>query len=105
ACQRWLTATPPNLGRAQTTIERNIRDANAAADVVSRIRALFSQAVEPRARASIGDLIADVGRLLTDRASQARTEVNAVVAPHLPAIPFDVVQVQQVLVNLMRNAI
>jgi PAS domain S-box-containing protein len=105
ACQRWLTAAPPNLERAQTTIERIIRDANAAADVVSRVRALFSQAAEPRHRASIGDLIADVGRLLADRMSQARIEMTAQVAPDLPAIPFDVVQIQQVLVNLMRNAI
>jgi len=105
ACQRWLDASPPNLARAQTTVERIIRDANAAADVVSRIRALFSQAVERRHHASIGDLIADVGRLLADRSSQSRVDVNAVVAADLPAIPFDVVQIQQVLVNLMGNAI
>jgi PAS domain S-box-containing protein len=105
ACQRWLAASPPNLDRAQTTVERIIRDANAAADVVSRIRALFKQAVVPRHRASIGDLIADVGRLLADRTSQTRIGVETDVAADLPAIPFDVVQLQQVLVNLMRNAI
>lgn len=105
ACQRWLTAAPPNLDRAQTTIERIIRDANAAADVVSRIRALFSQAVEARHPAAIGDVIAEVRRLLADRTSQAHVELDTRVAADLPAIPFDVVQVQQVLVNLMRNAI
>ncbi|MBU2362713.1 MAG: sensor histidine kinase, partial [Alphaproteobacteria bacterium] len=105
ACQRWLTAAPPNLDRAQTTIERIIRDANAAADVVSRIRALFSQAVGPRDAAAIGDVIAEVRRLLADRTSQARVEVDARLADDLPSIPFDVVQIQQVLVNLMRNAI
>jgi PAS domain S-box-containing protein len=105
ACQRWLTAEPPNIERAQTTIERIIRDANAAADVVSRVRALFSQAVEPRHLAAIGDVIAEVRRLLADRISHARLEVDVRVADDLPAIPFDVVQVQQVLVNLMRNAL
>src|SRR5207247_2680359 len=45
ACQRWLTAEPPNLERAQKTLERVIRDANSAADVVSHIRALFKQSV------------------------------------------------------------
>ncbi len=104
ACQRWLTATPPNLDRAQTTVERIIRDANAAADVVSRIRALFQQAVAPRDRASIEDLIADVGRLLADPA-RPLVPVEADMAADLPAIPFDVVQIQQVLVNLMRNAV
>jgi PAS domain S-box-containing protein len=105
ACQRWLTAAPPNLERAQTTIERIIRDANAAADVVSRIRALFTQAAEPRTRTSIGDLIGDVERLLADRTSQSRVVIEAEVAADLPAILFDLVQIQQVLVNLMRNAI
>ncbi|GAB4065144.1 PAS domain-containing protein [Ancylobacter sonchi] len=105
ACQRWLTADPPNLERAQMTVQRIIRDANAAADFVSRIRALFKQAVVPRHRASIGDVIADVGRLLADRTSQTRVGVAADVDAELPEIPFDVVQVQQVLVNLMRNAI
>jgi PAS domain S-box-containing protein len=105
ACQRWLTASPPNLERAQTTIERIIRDANAAADVVSRIRALFSQAAGPRTHASIGDLIADVGRLIADRASRTRVEMTADVAEDLPTLLFDVVQIQQVLANLIRNAI
>lgn len=105
ACQRWLTADPPNLDRAQTTVDRIIRDANAAADVVSRIRALFKQTVEPRHRASIGQLIADVGRLLADQSHQTRVSVTVDAAPDLPDIPFDVIQVEQVLVNLMRNAI
>ncbi|GLK83096.1 PAS domain-containing protein [Ancylobacter defluvii] len=105
ACQRWLTASPPNLERAQITVQRIIRDANAAADFVSRIRALFQQAVVPRHRASIGDVIADVERLLADRTSQTRVGVAADVDAELPDIAFDVVQVQQVLVNLMRNAI
>ncbi|WP_191059309.1 PAS domain-containing protein [Geminicoccus harenae] len=105
ACQRWLAATPPNLDRARTTVERIIRDANAAADVVSRIRALFRQAAAPRHRGSIGDLVADVGRLLGDRTAQTRVGVTTDVAADLPAVPFDVVQLQQVLVNLMRNAI
>ena len=46
ACQRWLSAEPPNVERAKITVERIIRDANSAADVVSRIRALFKQSVE-----------------------------------------------------------
>lgn len=105
ACQRWLAASPPNLDRVHVTVERIIRDANAAAEVVSRIRALFKQAVAPRHRAAIADLIADVGRLLGDRTSRMRVEIETDVAADLPAVPFDFVQIQQVLVNLMRNAI
>src|SRR5262245_7713059 len=46
ACQRWLAADPPNIERAQKTVERIVRDANAAADVVRRTRALFKQSLD-----------------------------------------------------------
>ena len=46
ACLRWLSAEPPNLERAKITAERITRDANSAADVVSRIRAVFKQSTE-----------------------------------------------------------
>jgi PAS domain S-box-containing protein len=105
ACQRWLAADPPNLDRAQTTVERIIKCANAAADVVSRVRALFKQAIVPRHRGSMGELIADVTRLLADRTSQTRVEVEVIVPDDLPPVSFDVVQIQQVVVNLICNAI
>src|SRR5690606_30551245 len=59
ACQRWLMADPPNLERAQRTVERIIRDANAASDVVGRIRALFRQGVEARTSAAMGSIVAE----------------------------------------------
>ena len=53
ACLRWLSAEPPNVERAKITAERITRDANSAADIVSRIRALFQQAPHPgRSRTS-----------------------------------------------------
>lgn len=55
ACQRWLTAEPPNMERAQKTVERIIRDANSAADVVSRIRALFKQSADSRTQTTLRD--------------------------------------------------
>jgi PAS domain S-box-containing protein len=105
ACQRWLTADPPNIERAQTTIERIIRDANSAADVVSRIRALFKQTPHARAASSLGDLIAEVGGLMDDELRKSGVTFVAEIDPELPRIAFDRVQLQQVLVNLMRNAI
>src|SRR5690606_1353966 len=52
ACHRWLIAEPPNLERAKITAERIIRDANSAADVVSRIRALFRDRKSTRLNSS-----------------------------------------------------
>src|SRR5207247_2624929 len=58
ACHRWLSAEPANVARAKITAERIIRDANSAADVVSRIRALFKQSIETRTSATLASAIA-----------------------------------------------
>src|SRR5262249_12138411 len=64
ACQRWLLAEPPNIERAKITAERIIRDANSAADVVSRIRALFRQSSEARGATMLGSVIAEARNLM-----------------------------------------
>jgi PAS domain S-box-containing protein len=104
ACQRWLTADPPNIERAQKTVERVIRDANAAADVVSHIRALFKQSVETqRTDTMLSGVIAEALDLMAEEAGQRRIRINTDIERDLPLLVLDRVQLQQVLVNLMRN--
>src|SRR5262249_291560 len=64
ACHRWLSMEPPNIERAKITAERITRDANSAADVVSRIRALFRHAPDVRLSEDINRLISEVCRLM-----------------------------------------
>ncbi len=104
ACQRWLTAEPPNVERAKITAERIIRDANAAADVVSRIRALFKQSAETRT--SRRRSTASLPKRATSwprRRSRRRVRIDIDVESRLPPVAVDRVQIQQVLINLMRN--
>jgi PAS domain S-box-containing protein len=103
ACQRWLSAEPANVERAKTTVERIIRDANAAADVVSRIRALFRQSVEPRDTTTLAGVIAEARNLMAEEASRRRVRMDVDVESNLPLVALDRVQVQQVLINLIRN--
>lgn len=103
ACQRWLTADPPNIERAQKTVERVIRDANAAADIVSRIRALFRHDVETKSCAALHGIVGDARDLLAEEAARRRVRILVDVEGELPPSVLDPVQVQQVLVNLMRN--
>jgi hypothetical protein len=105
ACQRWLTADPPNLERAQSTVERIIRDANGAADVVARIRALFKQSVIARSGSSLSAVIADAERSVSDLAMRNGVVIDVRVEPGVPPVAVDQVQIQQVLINLMRNAV
>ncbi|RWB35463.1 MULTISPECIES: MASE1 domain-containing protein [unclassified Mesorhizobium] len=103
ACQRWLSAEPPNLERAQKTVERIIRDANAAADVVRRIRALFKQSGEARSSTALSGVIAEARDLMADEATRRRVRMDVDVESGLPLVALDRVHIQQVLVNLIRN--
>ncbi|MDQ0512081.1 PAS domain-containing protein [Ancylobacter amanitiformis] len=103
-CLRWLRAEPPNHPRAMITAERIIRDSNAAADVVSRIRALFKQSVQPRTSTALPSVIGEARRLLTEEATRRRIRLHVDIEDGLPRVVFDRVQLQQVLINLLRNA-
>jgi C4-dicarboxylate-specific signal transduction histidine kinase len=104
ACHRWLSAEPPNIERAKITAERITQNANAAADVVSRIRALFRQSVEPRNSAPLTGVIAEAHSLMVEEAARRRVRMDVDVEGNLPPVAFDRIQVQQVLINLIRNS-
>jgi PAS domain S-box-containing protein len=103
ACQRWLTADPPNIERAHKTVERIIRDANAAADVVSRVRALFKQSLDSRVSTTFGGMIAEMRELMAEEAIRRSVRMDIEVDSSLPPVAVDRVQLQQVLINLVRN--
>jgi PAS domain S-box-containing protein len=105
ACQRWLTAEPPNLERAKKTVDRIVRDANSAADVVSRIRALFKQSADARVNATLGNLVVEARDLMAEEATRRRVRMEIDVDDDLPAVILDGVQIKQVLVNLIRNGV
>jgi PAS domain S-box-containing protein len=105
ACHRWLSAEPPNVERAKITSERIVRDANSAANVVSRIRALFRQSLEPRKTTTLHSVITEARNLMAEEASRQRVRTEVDAENNLPLIAFDPIQLQQVLVNLIRNGI
>ena len=105
ACHRWLSAHPPNLERAKITADRIIRDANSAADVVSRIRALFKQSTETGSTAALNSVIAEALELVAEEAARRRVRIATDIESDLPRVGLDRVQLQQVLINLMRNGI
>ena len=105
ACQRWLAADPPNLERAQLAAERIVRDGTSAADVVSRIRALFKRADLTRTLVNLNHVIGEVTRLLTDELAGGNVSLATDLADDLPPIWADPVQIQQVIANLARNGV
>ena len=105
ACERWLKADPPNIERARITAERIIRDANAAADIVSSIRSLFKQSADTRSSMGLDRLVAEARDLMAEDASRQRVRLTVQVSADLPDVAIDRVQIQQVIINLLRNGI
>lgn len=103
ACYRWLSAEPANVERAKITTERVIRDANSAAEVVSRVRALFKQSVENRANLALSGVIAEACSLVAGEALRRGVRIDVDVQSRLPPVAIDRTQIQQVLINLIRN--
>ncbi len=105
ACQRWLAADPPNFERARLAAERIVRDGTSAAEVVSRIRALFKRADLSRTLVNLNQVIGEVNRLLTDEVASRNVSIAIDLADDLPPIWADPVQMQQVIANLARNGV
>ncbi|GGN54102.1 hypothetical protein GCM10011349_29420 [Novosphingobium indicum] len=104
ACRRWLAAEPPNVERAQSIVERIAGSAQSAADIVSHIRALFSRNTGPRLPSALGELIGEVRDLLADELARCGVALEIEMVRGIPHVEIDRVQIQQVLVNILRNA-
>ena len=105
ASLRWLDATPPNIEKAIHTAKYVVRDGNAAAEVVSRIRALFKHAAPAKVDLDINKLIVQVRSLMADEIQGNGVSLETELGEDVPTIRADAVQIQQVIVNLVRNAI
>ena len=102
-CLRMLKSDPPNIDGARETAQRTIRDGNRASEVITRLRTLFNKKqieVEPF---DLNETAREVTALLS-----AELERNNVIMKHefsdLPTVHGDRVQLQQVILNLLRNA-
>jgi signal transduction histidine kinase len=105
ACLQWLGQENPPLDEARSSVEDMISDAQRAGDVILEIRALSRKTAPKRAPLEINELIHGVVRLVTREAQAHGAAVRLDLAPTLPAVVGDRVQLQQVVINLVINAI
>jgi PAS domain S-box-containing protein len=105
ACMRWLAAAPPNIDEARRIAKQIVSDAHAASDVIRRIRALFKQAAPAKTNLDVNRLILRVCALMSDEIHVDGISLKTELAEDVPMINADAVQIQQVMVNLLRNAI
>jgi PAS domain S-box-containing protein len=102
---RWLARQPPNLEKAKPLIKRVINDGGRAANIVSRIRDFSKKAPVRKESLEINEAILDVVRLTRVAMSEHSVSVEMRLSEGLPHILGDRIQLQQVILNLIMNAI
>jgi PAS domain S-box-containing protein len=104
-CLRMLTVDPPNVSGAQETARRSIRDANRAAEIISRLRALFAKKEARTGLVDLNDASREVISLSRRELESSQVILQSEFAEDLPPVNGDRIQLQQVLLNLIRNAL
>jgi PAS domain S-box-containing protein len=104
-CLRMLTSDPLNLDGAREAVRRTMRDGNRASEVIARLRALFSKAEPASESVDLNEATREVIALSLGDLQNGRVMVRTELADGLPNVTGDRVQLQQVVLNLLRNAL
>jgi C4-dicarboxylate-specific signal transduction histidine kinase len=102
---RWLRATPPNPDRAIAAIDRVVADANRASTIIARVRDHARGDAPARQAIGIADVIAEAIELSRSELDRQEIALDLAIADQLPAVLGDKVQLQQVICNMILNAI
>jgi len=103
-CLRWLARDHPDLEEAREAASRVVKDATRAAEIISRIRLLFKKGTPERTLVDVNDVIREMIVLLRSETTRYSISVRTDLASDLPPVMGDRVQLQQVLMNLLLNA-
>ena len=105
ASLRWLSGDSPNLDEAREAIRRITRDGKRAGDVISRMRSLFKKANTAKERLDINGVIEEAVVLAQSEVQRNRVSLQTQLGHDLPLIMGDRIQLQQVVLNLLINAV
>jgi PAS domain S-box-containing protein len=103
-CLRMLAADSPNVEGARETARRTIRDGNRASDVITRLRRLFSKKDPTKEPVDLNEATHEVITLLRSELQRSRVILREELGDEIPPVTGDRVQLQQVILNLLRNA-
>jgi signal transduction histidine kinase len=104
-CIEWLAQEPPNLDRARAAAARIDKYGNRAAEIIDRIRSLYKKSPPQRELVDVNGIVQEMLTLLKGEATRYPIAMRAELTTDLPKIMADRVQLQQVFMNLMLNAI
>jgi PAS domain S-box-containing protein len=105
AALRWLAARPPDTEEARQALKRIVRDGGRAGEVISRIRALVRKAPPQRDRLDINEAVLEVIAMTQSELQRKSIKLQIRLSSGLPSVRANRVQLQQVILNLIVNAI
>src|SRR5579859_3188512 len=105
SCAHWLAAQPPDMDKARRALERIVNDGRRAGDVIKRIRTLMKRQAPRKSSLDLNDAIREVIALTQHEIRRNDILLETQLAENLPPLQVDRVQLQQVLLNLIVNAI
>ncbi|HEX2343269.1 MAG TPA: ATP-binding protein [Vicinamibacterales bacterium] len=103
-CLRMLAADPPDVDGARETARRAIRDGNRASEVIARVRTLFTRKELATESVDLNAATREVTALLLGELQHNRVSLQLELAQDLRTVTGDRIQLQQVILNLVRNA-
>ena len=104
-CRRWLERPAPDLEEVRAAAMRMAVEVKRASDIIDRVRSLYTRSAPRQDPVDLNDLILEMVALLAHEAAQRAVTIRTELEPPLPRVTGDRVQLQQVLLNLMLNAI
>jgi PAS domain S-box-containing protein len=104
-CLRMLTSDPLNLDGVREAVRRTLRDGNRASDVIARLRALFNKQESASESVDLNEATRDVIALSLGELQNNRVILRTELADDLQRVTADRVQLQQAVLNLLRNAL
>jgi signal transduction histidine kinase len=105
ACLRWLDRETPDLDAARRSVQWIIDDGNRASEVIRRVRALVNKTDIEKAPLDLNDVVREVIPLVQRELISHLVSLRTELAPALPMILGDRIQLQQVIINLVMNGI
>ena len=105
ASLRWLAGETPNLAEARDALRRIVRDGNRASDVIARTRALFKKTSAAKEPVDTNEIIQEVLAVTKNELQRNRVSLRTEFTKDLPMETGDKIQLQQVILNLVINAI
>jgi PAS domain S-box-containing protein len=104
-CMRWLQRDQPDVEEALEATNRIVKDGSRATEIIERLRSLYKKSPPHSELVNVNEIVYEILVLLRSEANRYSISIRTELTPDLPKISADRVQIQQVLMNLMLNAI